>query len=539
MKASLFLALLGLGTSLLGSAPAPDKPAQTLQLSKSEKLDGTITLANRHTLLFIPDGASKNVRVVAVSPSGQTAWQATVERQQYKDSGLNLWKSLADKADVELSSRLYPLQVFSAGNTVYLYEVIRETDNKLGVEANQVLVQQIDAQGKVRRHTFAAPELSKKVERGVLGAYADEDALYLVTKLTNPREETEKYFLERYDPAGKKMQQQPLDLPQPYATKQEDVSYHDWVLAGRRAGKTYFYRALRGTSKKDNPNKVPVEYEFRLYNSAGRPAGQFTTDLHQKLDNTFVNYSGPMSHFPSQGHVARLVTKTSSSGRSTRSYTYDTYDVSTSGLGEIYLDPTSEDCFIAGEYGGRTYDPTGAQDIRGTFIYKVKADGTGSTLVKNAYPAEVKNDYKFLVSLYGDNRLAGLFVNPVTREMGLQFEQHNRNVVVTYDANLKLVSQQNLAYKEQATHLFWQIGDSYTSSGSFGASQMELPRQYVARAQDGYCQKLQGVMERSKPAAKAKPEDQPYYEYAPQPDGSVLVVRHYNKLGSPVYIYAL
>jgi hypothetical protein len=373
-----------------------------------------------------------------------------------------------------------------------------------------------------------------------MGRYAGSDGLYMVTKYTNAREETATYFLEHYNPATQKIQQLPLALPKPYVTKNEDQSYHDWILAGRRNETTYFYRALRGTNPKDNPNKIPVEYEFRMYDNSAKQVGGFTTAIHQKLQpSSFINYSGSLTHFPLQGHVEEFVTKTSSNGRNYSSTTFDTYNVSTGGLGEIYLDPTSEDIYIAGEYGSTTYDARSQEDILGTFFCKFRPDGTMVSVVQNTYPAEIKKDSKFLLGSYYNPRSAALFVNPVTHDMGLAFEQAKRAVVVTYDSNLHLLKHHTLTFKQEPYHNLWLVGQSYATASNVGYPQMEIPRQYAANTSSGYCRKVYDLAERTTPVTKDKSDTTPVYYCNPQPNDGVLVIRSLEKTGTPIDIYAL
>jgi hypothetical protein len=540
MRLSCLVFITSLGLLLSATPPSTPKPIQSLQLSKSEKLGGTLALPNLNTLLFIPDNEKNSIRVLSISAAGKQLWESSIVKT-YHIRGLIGFKRSLGEMDRETRASLSPVQVFSAGNVAYACETIFK-GNPMKLKENQLVVQLIDEQGKVIRHDFTQPAPPKKEERAIMGRYADSDGLYQVTKHTNVREETAVYFLEQYNPVTKKSQQLALDLPKPYATKRKELAYNDWILAGHKAGKTFFYRALRGTTEKDNPNKIPVEYEFRTYDNTAKQLSGFVTTLHQKLQpNTFINCSGLLSQYPMQGHVPELLEKTSSNGRSYSSVTYDTHEFSTAGLGKIYIDPDSEHIYIAGEYGTSPFNPTSTppQYLTGTFIFKLTPDGSILASNQTAYSPEIKKDRQFLEGSYYDQRWGTWLADPVTHTVGLAFEQAKRNVVVTYDANLQLIKQQTITFKKAPLSSLWLMGNSAGGAAYLGVSMMEIPRQYAASAQTGFARKVHELAARTATPVNDDIDENPMYYCQPLPNDGALIVRGFNKLGTQIDIYAL
>ena len=160
-------------------------------------------------------------------------------------------------------------------------------------------------------------------------------------------------------------------------------------------------------------------------------------------------------------------------------------------------------------------------------------------MVQNVYPIDIKKDRKFLQNNYDDERYASFFVNPVTHDLNLAFDHAKRNVVVTYDDNLKLVKHHTVTSKQAPNHNLWLIGQSYASIANLGMPQMEVPSLYAATCQTSYFRKIHELAERTTPSSKDKSADVPRFYCQLQPNDGVLVIRSLDKIGTQIDIYAL
>ncbi|GAB2940478.1 hypothetical protein GCM10027048_01020 [Hymenobacter coalescens] len=381
----------GLLSTLLATTALAQAPVQSIPLAKEEALIGTVTLPNHHTLLLLGTDNNPQMRVLSLTPTGQTAWTSKVAHP-------------AEYVSSQLYQRFFSN---SDGNSLLLGALFADDNAALGMKKNQLMVQRVDEQGQVTRANFSL-NLSddKKMEHTSFGSFADQGALYLVTKETNHRLETVAFLLERYDPQTKKAQQLPLALPKAPEVKAKPAElFTDWVYAGFRRGKVYFYRPIKGQSREDVPEKVPTEYEVRVFDVTGQAAGGFTTALHQQFQpSTYVYSSGSLPHY-GQGHVPYAMNQYSSQGN----VTIDPFDQTSGSTGALYLDPNSEDCIFLGEYNNVIFGRlAGGQPLLGGFVARYSSSGQLLKLVQEPYGPELKSE-KLLMSAAGRRTATYLF----------------------------------------------------------------------------------------------------------------------------------
>jgi hypothetical protein len=465
-----FLTLLGLAGPPLAAPTAPATPVSTVAIGATEQLRATLTLANHNTLLFFPTLNSPNVRIVALRPTGQVAW----ETQLHKAQTVKVAKAgLVDLRDRKLIS-ISPLRLISVGDQVYTVETIAdEAPDKSGPPLHSLVVQELDASGHLATKVFTVPQPEAKTTRQLLTAFAEPGVVYAVAKEENKREETNRFFLVRCDFATGKSTQLPLDLPAAGPVKHDDEFFRDWVFGGARAGECYFYRALKGSTPKDDARETPVEFEVKRVGTDGRTQATFTTALHKNLPTgTFVQGDIWYPHY-GQAHAPKMLERNTS--------VYDLYTVSTGANAEFYLDPATGNCQFTGQYSPKLYDARStAGPSQGTFVQRYGPDGTLLKAVTTPYEGLAGfKPSQFLFSPSG-YLLVNLAYAPDTQDLTLQYWTKDHFVVTSYDAQLQARPLQFVARPERKPNPYFDSqliswsGPNYLQGSGTGDAQPQL-----------------------------------------------------------------
>jgi hypothetical protein len=384
--------------------PAPLQPVQSIALGTHAALASTIQLPNHSTVLLLTDTESPNIHLQCLSATGQTTWQADVERYQ-RDRVEDRFRAIGElflppkskETTAQLEqlhlAKLVAMQVLSDGNTIYTVERLQERAMKKlpkgsPLKAGQVHVQRIDEQGKVSKVVFAGrPEpSSKKEDQFCMGRYVDGNGYVEIMRVDNQREETKTFFLDHYDQASGKVRREPLALPAELKQPGGFITYfrewfQDWAYLGHRPNQTYFVRRTLTTAPEQKPGQQPLIYQVLTVDDKGATTGGFSTTLG--LDKgTAPRSSGEISNLGELDHIAHIYSH--SNGKST--VYYDGWDNNTGHTGSFWLDYATGDVIIYGEYDeGELPEPGRLYDLKGYYQRRYAPDGTTRQQMQSKY----------------------------------------------------------------------------------------------------------------------------------------------------------
>jgi len=435
-------ALAALARPALAQAPAtPPAPARTIALAPHDAMCGAVQLTNHNTLLLLANLDENTAQVHCLAPDGHSAWQARLQRRQQvvRREELDFTRLLADlgrkgaqqtqaKLALETAAQLTPLKIYTCGNQLFAVEKLtQEAYDKLPkAEAQhyapgQVWLQRVDEQGQVVASAFAPrPDPnSPKTTVTEIAHFAEGDAYYEVVSEINLREETEQFFMDRYDLAGRHTRQALALPPTPPAPgKWSGLMYWDsgWNCLGHRPGQTYLFRRVLTTSDKQKPGSQPVTYQVLVLDNSGAAAGGFATTLGLQT-GTGPAYSGPLPGAGEQTHVAH----TSNDGK----IIFDSWDVATGGFGNFYLDYATGDVLIYGEFNNEPLPHIAfASQANGFFARRYSPQGQVMQQVQYLYSAAMHKDNggDFTTRLARSCEFA---IDPLTERLVFSFRQAN------------------------------------------------------------------------------------------------------------------
>ncbi|MFD1874643.1 hypothetical protein [Hymenobacter bucti] len=396
-RSLLGLSLLTGGTAAAQGPATALRPAQTIALGPHATVGGTVALPNHNTVLLLTSSESSDVVAQCLAPDGHTLWTTPLTRFGHTAhragpllDNWQLGKSPEVRAARQLqqeiaAAELYTLKVFTDGNEVILAEHISEEASKSLVKAGaaslpgcQMHVQRLDEQGALTKHLFNAgpTAAAKQTESLRLASYADANGYVEVVRETNPREENVAFYTLHYDLKTNAIRREPLALP---TTPAHAGSlgpfrhwYQEWAYLGHRPNQTYFCRRTLVADAQQKPGKQPVTYQVYLADDQGQTApGGFSTTLDLGKGTAPV-YSGAMPSYGELDHIPRYYTQQGASG----SVTSDEWDTSTGGLGSFYLDRSTGDVLVFGEYGKGDLPAVNSHpELQGFFEQRYAADG--------------------------------------------------------------------------------------------------------------------------------------------------------------------
>ncbi len=414
---------------LLAAAALPaaaQDPVNTLSLGAAEELRATLTLPNFQTLLFIQSRNALDVRVLALQPTGQKAWAATLPKVAAV--------AVPPSATGATGPASEPLLLTSAGNTAYSVEAVAEATPALPLHT--LVVQELDAQGQVRRKTFAVPAPPAGTTRTVLTAYAAEGVVYVVAHEASKADRTAQFLLDRCDLGSGQFTQTALALPAAPEVKHGEEFYRNWVFGGARGGQAYFYRAVKGADAKANAREASAEFDVVRVGTDGHELGHFRTALQKHLPTGMVVQGRTTFTHYGQAHVPELLALAPPAGKGAAAPTSpatDQYDATTGGEADFYLDEASGDCLFAGQYSTAVFSGKSAGGPSlGNFVQRYAPDGKFVASAFKPYaalpgfqPTELVAQPYFLSSSYRDSQTQSLVFENWTKD----------HVVVTgYDA---------------------------------------------------------------------------------------------------------
>jgi len=560
---SLLLAAALAGMAQLARAQAPatlPAPARTIALAPHDALCGAVQLANRNTLLLLANLDNNKVQVQCLAPDSHTAWQAQLlHRQRVVRNELDFTRLLADigskgaqqtqaKEALELAAQLTPMKLYTCANQLFAVEKLtQEAYDQLTKEEathfapGQLWLQRVDEQGQVAAGT-CAPRPSPASPKNIvteIAHFAEGDAYYEVVGELNVREETEQFFMDRYDLAGHHTRQ-PLSLPAAPATpgKWSGYMYWDsgWNCLGHRPGQTYLFRRVLTTNDKQKPGGQPLTYQVLVLDNQGATTGGFATTLDLQAD-TGPAYSGPLPGVAEQTHVAH----TSNDGK----ITFDSWDVATGGFGNFYLDYATGEVLIYGEFNhDKAPRIAFASQAEGFFARRYSPQGQVTQQVqylygKDMHKANGGGDFTTRLA-----RSCEFAIDPLTQGLVFSFRQANMmnrgdRFTLFFDKNLANphFSHDNISPMQQYQHPYPEVlypGPAWLrTSGS-----RSHERRTYAQADPADVPAYAVLAQLHKQAAVTLESTYELYLTAPAP-GKALVVERPQLVGGTLRVFLL
>ena len=428
------LSILLLTNSALAQQASLPKPVQAIALDDHATVGGVVTLPNQNTVLLLTSSANATIVAQCLAPDGHTVWKTALLRHQRP---LFNYGHLLDNRQIALgqpardrkqlakemtAAGLTPVNVFTDGNDVVLAEVIGDDaargsakNSSVKLVANQVFVQRLDAQGHLTQHMFeppAAPE-SRRVEMRTLGRYADAAGYVEVVRELNNRDETTTFYLQHYDLATHSLRREPVVLP-PTPKQPNNMFlrhwYQDWTFLGHRPGQTYFSRRTLEGGPKAKPGDLPTNFQVLVVDDHGTAAaGGFHTTLELTSD-THPAYSGRVPGLGGANHIPFYFNMTQG-----KNYiVMDEYEVSSGGVGGLYLDHATGDVVVYGEYGAGDVFANGSLKLDGVFMRRYTADGRVLASAQLPYTPEIRSYGNSGIFRGGLNRYVRFHSDPLS-----------------------------------------------------------------------------------------------------------------------------
>ena len=425
-------------------------------------------LANHNTVLLLTNTQTPTVHVQCLTPTGQPAWEADLDRYQQRGLGFAyalfsplqgklLTRQPKDFREREATSKaldLDPLEVFTTGNEVLLVERIREEVAKKqptgsSLVAGQLHIHHLDEGGRLTTTVFAprpTPE-SRKITSEVLGSYAEAGGFAEIVREVDKREAVPSFFVHHYDLRTKAMRREPLALPAPPKEVKDiawDLWYRDWTYLGHRANQTYFYRLTLtdADQPKQSAGDRPVAYQVYIADDQGAAAGGFTTLLG--LPKGLISlYAGKTDPTGEARYIPELVFMTNRGQ-------VDTWKITVSGFGAVQLDPMTGDVLIFGEFGQGTGISPDTRELTGIFGRRYSAQGQTLASVEHLYTKAFQADkprYLFKGGGGATNRSYSYLLDPLDGQShyGLSHIGSNYALIadLSFDKSLKPLHQQS------------------------------------------------------------------------------------------------
>lgn len=548
--------LLLSGGTVAAQAPAEMlQSAQTITLGPHATVGGTVVLPNHNTILLLTDSKSPDVVAQCLAPDGHTLWKTVLTRFGHPEQGSRpLLGNFANGQNTQASNQLqqkkaaaalYPLNVFTDGNEVILAEHIsEEVAQKLAKAGGaspqecQTYVQRLDEQGSLAKHLFElrpAP-VSKKTESLRLSSYADASGYVEVVRETDAQAGSIVFCTMHYDLKTKAIRREPLELP---ATPEHTGSmssfrhwYQEWAYLGHRPNQTYFCRRTLVTNATDKPGKQPITYQVYIADDQGKAApGGFSTTLDLNK-GTAPLYSGTI---PSYGELAHIPRYYSQQGASS-SITYDEWDTSAGGLGSFYLDRSTGDVLVFGEYGeGDLPEVNYHPELQGFFERRYATDGRLVAQLQTPYSAEMRAKKKSLSFKGHPDRQLRFHFDPLTGQSWYGFaplSSSSESLGLFIDRDLKMQRYEYLPGNKERIYtnvLFAEPFCVYNPEGNTANLRI-----YEHAAKDDL--PLYTALENLRQAAGANLPDHTFYLSASSPSTG-LVIEQPLGIGGTLKVY--
>jgi hypothetical protein len=560
-RSILSLSLLSGGTVAAQGAAEVLRPAQTIALGPHTTVGGTIVLPNHNTVLLLTNSDSPTVVAQCLAPDGHTLWTTPLTRFGHATHGagplldhweLGLGREMQGPRQLQQekeAAELYPLNVFTTGNNVILAEHISEEVTKKLVKAGaaslrkcQMYVQRLDEQGSLTQQLFEpqpAPA-AKQLESLRLSSYADANGYVEVVRETNTREGSVAFCTMHYDFKTKAIRREPLELP---ATPEHAGAlgpfrhwYQDWAYLGHRPNQTYFCRRILVNDAKEKPGKQPIAYQVYIADDQGKAApGGFSTTLDLST-GTVPRYSGAIPSYGELAHIPRYYAQQAASN----SLTYDEWDTSAGGLGSFYLDRSTGDVLVFGEYGeGELPAMDTHPELKGFFERRYAADGRLIAQLQTPYSEEMRAHKKALSFKGHPDRQVRFHFDPLTGQSQYSFSPQpkygpSESLSLVIDRDLKL---QRCEYspgkdKDKRTYTTIQLIEPFSTYKVDGS--MANVRTYEHATK--YDLPVYAALENLRLAAGANLLDHKFYLSANSPS-SGLVIEQPLGIGGTLKVY--
>ncbi|RZK21847.1 MAG: hypothetical protein EOO56_10600 [Hymenobacter sp.] len=445
-----YCSLLGLsllsGGKVAAQGPAEVlRPAQTIALSPHATVGGTLVLPNHNTVLLLTNSESPEVVAQCLAPDGHTLWKTSLIRFGQAEPGARpLLDNLGFNREAQTTrqlqqekaaAELYPLRVFTDGNEVLVAEHISEEVAKKLAKAGttsfqecQTYVQRLDEQGALTKHLFEprAIPATKKLESLRLAGYADANGYVEVVRETDARAGKVAFCTMHYDLKTNTVRREPLELP---ATPEHTGSlgqfrhwYQEWAYLGHRPNQTYFCRRTLVNNATDKPGKQPITYQVYIANDQGQATpGGFSTTLDLSK-GTVPMYSGAIPNYGELTHIPRYYVQQAASS----SIAYDEWDTSAGGVGSFYLDRSTGEVLVFGEYGKGDLPAVDSRpELQGFFERRYATDGRLVAQLQTPYSEEMRAKKKSLSFKGHPDRQLRFYFDPLTGHSRYSFSSRS------------------------------------------------------------------------------------------------------------------
>ena len=398
-------------------------------------------LPNHNTVLLLTNSESSEVVAQCLAPDGRTLWKTSLLRFGQAEQGARpLLDNLGLSREAQTTSQLqqekvaaalYPLRVFTDGNEVLVAEHISEEVTKKLAKAGtaslqecQTYVQRLDEQGALTKHLFEPRSMpaAKRIESLRLAGYADANGYVEVVRETDAQAGSVAFCTMHYDLKTNSIRREPLELP---TTPEHTGSlgqfrhwYQEWAYLGHRPNQTYFCRRTLVNSATEKPGKQPITYQVYIADDHGQATpGGFSTTLDLSK-GTVPMYSGAMPSYGELTHIPRYYVQQAASS----SITYDEWDTSAGGLGSFYLDRSTGEVLIFGEYGkGGLPVVDSRPELQGFFERRYATDGQLVAQLQTPYSEEMRAKKKNLSFKGHPDRQLRFYFDPLTGQSRYSF----------------------------------------------------------------------------------------------------------------------
>ena len=554
--------LLGAATAATPPPPAagPLQSVQSISLGEHAMLAGTLSLPNHNMVLLLTDAESFDITAQCLAPDGHTVWKTALKRfQRPTGSGymfdtrqIAIGREARDNKQLQkdkLAASLYPINVFTDGNSVVLAERLDEDSFKKqnkdkALKDGQTFVQRLDEQGRLQAHLFdprPAPE-SKKTAAITLGRYADASGYTEIVREANKREETLVFAAMHYDLGTHTVRREVLELP----TTPEHIGgmnsfrhwYQEWAYLGHRPNQTYFCRRtlVDAAAPKQKAGNQPIVYQVHVADDQGGLAGGFSTTLGLNK-GTRPYFSGMM---PSPGEMNHIPLYFDQMQGKNRYVTYDEWDISSGGMGSFYLDYRTGDVLIYGEYGEGDLPEAGSQDdLLGFFERRYAPDGRVLAQVQGPYSEAMKAKKKKLSFKGYAYRSTRFHLDPLSGQSQFSFAAmrvygNGEDFDLFMDKDLKPLRYDYLPGKDKDERTYTSV--MYTQPFKLAttfASTDEI-RLYEHAGKDDH--PLYAALEKQRRTAPADAPDY-WFHLCPTGPATGLVVEQKRPLGGSLQVY--
>ena len=481
---SLFLLPAGPGAA---QTPAPLQPVQAIALAPTAALGGAVQLPNHHAVLLLTDTEQPGLRAICLSAEGRTLWETPVER--YQHPGLSSRGLLAPsgvsghtqeevgRSTLRYNTSLRPVSIFTEGNNVLLVERISAANVKKlpkgsPLREDQVYVQRLDEQGHLSKAHFEPrpkPQPAPEEPDAVVGHYADATGYVEVIRATAypiKKERTQTFTLWHYDLGASAPRPEPLALPAtPWLTGSWDMFrlwYQDWAFLGHRPNQNYFCRRLLVNSTKERAGDQPLQFQIYIADDHGALApGGFSTTLGLSKKTSPV-YSGAIPNYGELDYAHDYYgVSMFSSPAASQTVVYDAWE--TTGVGSFYLDHTTGDVLIFGEYGeGELPTPGYRPDLLGFFAQRFSADGRNLARLQAPYPKTLTAHAKSGSFVGQIGRLVRFHLDPLSGESQYSFSPMHvmgtgEDFDISADQNLQLERMEHTTGNERGKALYTTV----------------------------------------------------------------------------------